>query len=214
MKAKLRVLIVEDSPEDALLIVRELQRPGYDVSYERVDTELSLKQVLARGNWDIVLCDYTLPQLSGAVALHIVRQIEADLPFIFVSGTLGEDVAVEAMKSGVDDYVMKNNLKRLVPVVERELAEAQIRKKARLLEVDRDQLIQELQAALTEVKRLSGLLAICPNCKRIRRADGTWQPIESYLQEHSGMQFTHGLCPECQACYNRPYEGNQLRDTL
>lgn len=214
MKAKLRVLMIEDSHEDALLIAHELQRPGYDVSFERVETEHSLKQALARGNWDVVLCDYTMPRLSGAAALDIVRQMEADLPFIYVSGTIGEDVAVEAMKSGVNDYVMKNNLRRLVPAVEHQLTETLTRKEARILEEDRNRLIEELQDALREVKRLRGLLVICPNCKRVRRADGTWQPIESYLQEHSGTQFSHGLCPECKACYERPYEGDELRDAV
>ena len=204
MKAKLRVLMIEDSQEDTVLIAHELGRPGYDVTYERVDTERTLKQALARGNWDVVLCDYTMPKFNGAAALHIVRQMEQELPFIYVSGTIGEDVAVEAMKSGVNDYVMKNNLRRLLPAVEHGVDQAEVRKRARMTEEDRDRLIQELEAALKEVKRLTGLLSICANCKRIRLPDGSWEPIESYIQKHSDAQFSHGLCPECRASYDHP----------
>lgn len=213
MKSKLRVLMIEDSHEDAVLIAHELGRPGYEITYERVDTERTLKQALARGDWDVVLCDYTMPKFSGAAALHIVRQMEEDLPFIYVSGTIGEDVAVEAMKSGVNDYVMKNNLKRLVPSVEHEIDQAEVRKKARITEEDRNRLIQELEAALKEVKRLSGLLPICANCKRIRLPDGSWEPIEIYIQERSEAQFSHGLCPECHACYERPPAEDPLNET-
>jgi two-component system, NarL family, sensor histidine kinase UhpB len=134
MKRQLKVLLVEDSEPDARLLIRELKLGGYLVQHQRVETAEALKAALANGAWDIVLCDYMLPQFSGDAALRMVNNSDLDLPFIFVSGTIGEETAVQAMKAGAHDYVMKNNLARLPAAVERELGEAQIRKKSRQVE--------------------------------------------------------------------------------
>jgi len=130
----LRVLIVEDSEADALLLVRELRRGGYDVAFERVDTVEALIDALAHREWDLVVSDYTMPRLSGTDALKLVREKNLDLPFIFASGTIGEDIAIEALKQGASDYVFKGNLKRLVPAIERELKEAELRRDRRRTE--------------------------------------------------------------------------------
>jgi diguanylate cyclase (GGDEF)-like protein/PAS domain S-box-containing protein len=130
----LRTLIVEDSEDDTLLLVDQLEiEGGRSVDWQRVDTEKSLTEALQQ-HWDIVLSDYTMPHLSGMRALEVVRQHDLDLPFIFVSGTIGENTAVKAMKSGAQDYVMKGNLSRLMPAVERELEEAQLRRERRQAE--------------------------------------------------------------------------------
>ena len=126
MKVPLHALVVEDSEEDTWLLVRELKRGNYEVTYERVETAESFQQGLASETWDIILCDFSLPRFSGQAALRIAIESGLDLPFIYVSGTIGEDVAVEAMKAA-HDYVMKNNLARLVPAVERELRDARER---------------------------------------------------------------------------------------
>lgn len=212
MKTKLNILIVEDAPDDAVLMTRELERADYDVTSKRVETEAALKEALAQETWDAVLCDYTLPRFSGTKALQIVNQTDADLPFIYVSGTIGEEVAVEAMKSGAHDYVLKSHLARLVPAVERELREAKIRREHRILEADRERLVTELSAALMDVKRLSGLLPICAGCKKIRTSRNDWQPIETYIQEHSIAQFTHGLCPDCLRQYGFPSGEDAVED--
>jgi len=128
MEKSLSVLIVEDSENDATLILRELHRGGYDVSYERVETAGAMNSALTRKTWEIVFCDYTMPRFTGVEALKILREQDKDLPFIFVSGTIGEDTAVEAMRNGANDYIMKGNLKRLIPAVERELREAEVRR--------------------------------------------------------------------------------------
>jgi CheY-like chemotaxis protein len=193
----LNILIVEDSLDDAALMILELGRAGYEVASKRVETESALRAALAQKIWDAVLCDYTLPQFSGPQALPIVNAADADLPFIYVSGTIGEDMAVEALKSGAHDYVLKNNLARLAPAFERALREAQLRRERRILEADRERLVVELKAALMDVKRLSGLLPICAGCKKIRTSRNEWQPIEVYIQEHSIAQFSHGLWPDC-----------------
>lgn len=130
----LRTLIVEDSEDDTLLLVDQLEiEGGRPVDWQRVDTEQALTEALQQ-HWDIVLSDYTMPHLSGMRALEVVRQYDPDLPFIFVSGTIGENTAVKAMKSGAQDYVMKGNLSRLMPAVARELEEAQQRRERRQAE--------------------------------------------------------------------------------
>ena len=111
-----RVLIVEDSEDDVLLLVWELKRGGYNLYYEAVDTRADMEAVLRTGPWDIVISDYSMPDFSGLEALATLRAHALDIPFIIVSGNIGEDVAVEAMKAGAHDYVMKRNLSRLIPL--------------------------------------------------------------------------------------------------
>src|SRR5205814_2768091 len=119
-----RALIVEDSEFDAQMMVNILRKGGYDVSYERVETAEALKHALTERKWDMILADYNLPEFDAPAALKIVQETGLDLPFIIVSGGIGEDIAVAAMKAGAHDYLMKGNLSRLVPAVERELREA------------------------------------------------------------------------------------------
>ena len=123
----LRVLMVEDSLDDAELVRYELERGGYRVISERVDTREDMAAALERTRWDIVLSDYAMPQFSGLDALALVKAKGLDLPFIIVSGTIGEDSAVAAMRSGAHDYVLKQSLARLCPALERELREAAVR---------------------------------------------------------------------------------------
>lgn len=133
MNKPLRALIVDDSENDALLVLRELNRSGYAVTHERVDTAADLRAALEKP-WDLIISDFVMPQFGGLEALKIVRDKGLDLPFIVVSGKIGEDTAVAAMKSGAHDYIMKTNLKRLGPAIERELREAQVRQERRQAE--------------------------------------------------------------------------------
>jgi PAS domain S-box-containing protein len=128
MSQALRVLIVEDSVEDTFFIVRELQRGGFIVSFERVETRMGMQAALNAQNWDIIISDYSLPQFGGPAALALYQQSGQDIPFIIVSGAIGEDRAVEMVKAGAHDYVMKDNLSRLVPAVEHELQTVQKRR--------------------------------------------------------------------------------------
>jgi signal transduction histidine kinase/DNA-binding NarL/FixJ family response regulator len=131
---KLRILIVEDSPDDAELEVLTLRRGGFDVAYDRVERPETMKAALAQGGWDLIVADYTMPHFNGLEALKMVRAKDADLPFILISGTVGEEFAVQAVKAGADDYILKPNLMRLCPVVERELSEAEVRRARRRIE--------------------------------------------------------------------------------
>ena len=109
------------------MLGQHLKRGGYEVDYERVETGDGFEQALDKGGWDIVFADYVLPGYSGLAALKAVQERELDIPFIVVSGRIGEETAVDAMKAGADDYVMKLNLARLAPAVQRELRETRLR---------------------------------------------------------------------------------------
>lgn len=141
MATPLQILLVEDSPNDAALIVRHLQRGGYDVAFERVDSYGDMNAALERQTWDLVISDHSMPNFSGTEALKLLRDRGSDAPFIFVSGTIGEETAVSALKSGAQDYLMKGHLQRLIPAIERELRECkQRRERVRL-----DQRMQHLE---------------------------------------------------------------------
>jgi diguanylate cyclase (GGDEF)-like protein/PAS domain S-box-containing protein len=127
MSIPLRVLIVEDSEDDALLIQRELRRGGFSVYLKRVETSRAMRIALEEESWDIVISDYNLPGFNGLAALQVLKQVGLDLPFFLVSGAVGDDIAVSAMQSGAQDYVKKDNLARLIPAIQRELREAQVR---------------------------------------------------------------------------------------
>jgi PAS domain S-box-containing protein len=126
-KKPLRVLIIEDSEFDARTLVNALRKGGYEPVFQRLDTPDEMAQALASNRWDVVLADYNMPKFNAPAALQMLQQSGQDLPFIIVSGGIGEDIAVAAMKAGAHDYLMKGNLARLVPAVERELREAETR---------------------------------------------------------------------------------------
>jgi len=126
MKIPICVLIIEDSEDDKELLLRELRQGGYDPQSLCVSTRETLTSALDKQTWDIILSDYSMPDFDGLSALKIVKGREPDIPFIMISGTIGEDVAVDAMKSGAQDYLMKGNLKRLVPAVVRELKDSEV----------------------------------------------------------------------------------------
>jgi two-component system sensor histidine kinase/response regulator len=122
-----RILIVDDSPDDAELAAQALRRGGRPLTYQRVDTPEAMRAALGEENWDVVIADYSMPRFNGLAALKMLRDTGLDLPFILVSGTVGEELAVEAMKRGADDYILKSNLARLPLAVERELRDCQVR---------------------------------------------------------------------------------------
>ena len=128
MATQLHVLVVEDNEDDMDLLLRELRRGGYETAPLRVQTYEEMKAALEQDTWDIVFSDYSLPKFSGIAALQLFREKDLDIPFIILSGTIGEGTAVAAMKAGASDYLMKGNLARLVPAVQRELREAEIRR--------------------------------------------------------------------------------------
>ena len=131
MRKPLRVLFVEDSGDDAELLLRELQQIGYEVEFERVQTDVAMRAMLTEKPWDLILSDYTLPKFSAPQALESLKASALDIPFIIVSGTIGEETAIAALKAGANDFVIKGKYARLGPAIERELREAESRRNHR-----------------------------------------------------------------------------------
>lgn len=127
MSEILNVLIVEDSITDAKLVVHELETLGQEIHWERVEEDSTMRAALAEKRWNLIISDWTMPKFTGARALAMVKELHLDVPFIIVSGSVGEDLAVEAMRSGANDYVLKDRLARLAPAADRELREAKVR---------------------------------------------------------------------------------------
>jgi PAS domain S-box-containing protein len=147
----LRVLVVEDSEADCELLLAHLARAGYDVTHELVQTADAMQAALDRAEWDLVLSDYSMPMFSATEALSTLRRAGLDIPFIIVSGTIGEETAVHALKSGAHDFLTKRQLSRLIPAIEREVREAAERRKLRTTETvltdTREQMRFALEAA-------------------------------------------------------------------
>jgi signal transduction histidine kinase len=148
----LKVLLIEDSEPDALLIRGHLESAGYRLQCKRVQTAHELHSALTKDSWDLVISDYRLPQFCGLDALKILQGHGLDLPFILVSGYIGEETAVAAMKAGAHDYLMKENLARLVPAVRRELKEAEVRQARAKAQAQLEQSNRELAQARADLE--------------------------------------------------------------
>jgi PAS domain S-box-containing protein len=147
MNKPLHVLIVEDSEDDAQLLLLELRRNDYEPVFERVESREAMEQALGRRQWDIVISDYIMPRFSGLHALGVLKDSGLDIPLIIVSGNIGEAIAVEAMRKGAHDYIIKGNLARLAPAVERELREAEVHRASKRAEEERVRLAAAAEAA-------------------------------------------------------------------
>jgi len=134
MSKPLRVLMVEDSEDDALLTILALEMGGFDPAYERVENAEAMWKALLEKPWDVILCDYQLPQFNGFAAIDLLKETGIDIPLIIVSGAIGEETAADCMRLGAFDYIMKSNLSRLVPAIERELKEAESRRQRKRAE--------------------------------------------------------------------------------
>src|SRR5437016_1819033 len=201
MAEPLRILLAEDSESDAELIQRELKRGGLDFQSRRVQTETEFRRELDRFQPHLVISDFSMPQFSGPKALAIARESRGDIPFIFISGTIGENVAVDMKKAGADDYVMKNNLARLLPALERELREAEVRRGRSLAEerlheseaaLHRAHLMARIAHVVTgaggpERRRATAIEAARAGAGgvvecRLRRAGGRWRRVRQVIE--------------------------------
>src|ERR1043166_2735311 len=210
MNRSIRVLLVEDSDSGALLLLRQMQKAGYAPSSKRVDTAETMAAALQEQPWDIIISDYMIPGFGGLDALELLKEKELDIPFIMVSGQMGEDVAVKAMKSGAHDYIMKDNLMRLIPAIERELGEAEIRrerKRSRAALRESEERFRQLAENIDVVffmfemqngQSSSRLSYVSPIYHRV------WgQPPEALLE--NGDSWLDAIHPE-----DRPWFGNGL----
>ena len=158
MKKPLRVLMVEDSEDDALLEIRALKNGGYDPEYERVETAGAMRTALREKTWDIILCDYQMPKFNGLAAIALLKETGIDIPMIIVSGAIGEETAADCMRYGAHDYIMKGNLPRLVPAIERELQEAESRRQRKQAEdklKKKDEELREMTQQLWQAAKLA-----------------------------------------------------------
>jgi len=150
MRIPLRVLLIEDSPDDALLLLHELRRCDYDPVSERVDTLASMQAALDKETWDVIIADYTLPRFNALQALALCKERAIDAPFIIVSGTVGDEKAVAAMKAGAHDFLAKSNLARLGPAIQRARQDADVRRACRRAEEALQKANEELEAKVEE----------------------------------------------------------------
>src|SRR5690242_688094 len=151
MTYPLHILMVEDSTSDADSLLREIQRGGYDPIYKLVDTEEAMRAELERQLWDIVISNYTMPRFNALAALHLTKQHDPDLPFIIASSDNGEEIAVEAMRAGAQDYVLKSNPSRLLPAIERELRERIVRRAGRQAQRELEENESRLRAIVSNI---------------------------------------------------------------
>src|SRR5712671_3367953 len=145
-RTPIQVLFVEDSEVDVELALRSLEQGGFEVSWDRVDLEEDLKRVLGSSKPQAILSDFSMPRFDGIDALRLAKELAPGVPFIFLSGTIGEERAIEAMRLGATDYVLKNNLRRLGTAVRRALSETAERQRVRVAEEERERLVQVLEA--------------------------------------------------------------------
>lgn len=153
MQHPLKLLLIEDSPDDAMLVVHQLSEGGFDVTYKIVETPQAFSAALAEGDWDIILADYSLPSFSAPKAFEILQQRNAEIPFLIVSGSTEDEVIIPSLKAGAKDFLSKDRLGRLVPAIERELLVARDRKAKRLAE-ERERLRDLFIATLTHDLRV------------------------------------------------------------
>jgi signal transduction histidine kinase len=182
----LRLLLIEDSEDDALLLVRELRKGGFDPDFARVDTPQGLVAALDEKTWDAVIADYNMPAFTGLDALRIIRAKGLDLPFILVSGVIGEEQAAQAMKAGAHDYIMKGNFPRLAPALQRELQDAEVRREQRQAEENlaeyREHLVEMVRERTAELEQANA--ALRAEIAERRRAE---EKINAYQEQLRSM---------------------------
>lgn len=199
----LRILLVDDSDHDRLIFVRAVCEGGLRfrvTEYERA--EEALDAVTRKSSeFDVAVVDNALPGMNGIEFCKAVRANGINLPLIILTGAGSEETAVEALRSGVNNYVIKESgpgYMELLPLVVRDVVRNHREYLARVAaEKEKERTIKELQQALHELTQLRGILPICSFCKRIRDDEGYWQQVEVYIRDHSHVEFSHSLCPEC-----------------
>jgi PAS domain S-box-containing protein len=176
MGRPLRVLIIEDSDDDTQLLLREVRRLGYEVEFEHVETEEALKSALTQQTWDLILSDYTMPQFSAPQALEVLKASGLDLPFIIISGTIGEETAVNSLKAGAHDFLTKGKYARLGPAIERELREAETRHEHKRME----------EAYALSQRRFQSLIEHAPDGIALLGLDGKLRQVTPSTQQILG----------------------------
>lgn len=192
----IQVLLIDDEPAQVWLVREYLAeattKTGQVIQLQNVELLADGLQQLAEKKFDVLLLDLSLPDSVGRETFQRVRQQFPALPVVVLTSLEDEDMGVQLIQAGAQDYLVKGQIngfvlyRTLLHAIERQQAEA-----------ERIRLIEELKRALAQVKTLRGLLPICAGCKKIRDDSGYWNQIEVYIMQHSDAQFSHGLCPDC-----------------
>jgi two-component sensor histidine kinase/FixJ family two-component response regulator len=192
MGRNIRLLQVEDSESDGLLIVRRLRKAGYEVDALRVETAAQMRAALAGGAWDVVIADYCLPTFSAPLALAVLKELDLDIPFLVVSGAMGEEVAVNMMKAGAHDYLLKDRLERLPPAVERELQDAALRRQHRESDRQLRALYSELETIYSNTPVL--MLVVDENYRVVKMNDAAARYSGIALEACAGRRICELIC--------------------
>ena len=212
MPKRRTLLLVEDNDDDVLLLqamIAELEQQRLNPSHFHLQVVPDLETAKSRCGADIdaVLLDLTLPDSRGPDTAAAFMRHAADLPVIILTGINDAELALQLVKQGAQDYLVKGHF-------DSTLLQRSVHYAIERFDILRDQqrLVNQLQTALKEIKTLSGLLPICAGCKKIRNDRGYWERIESYIQKHSNAEFTHGLCPACQQRYYPGFDPDAPED--
>jgi DNA-binding NtrC family response regulator len=196
MTTPLRVLNLEDNPDDSILLRRYLSRQGFELAFVAVSNEAQFKAALDQSDWDVILADYAVPGFDAPYALQVLRESGLDIPFIVLSGAVGEDVLVSIMRAGAADFILKDQLARLVPAIERELQEAANRR-----ERSREQI-----ARLQSEARLLAILDNSPAAIYMKDREGRYMLANRVCAEIFGAPSSeivgktdHDIFPEALA---------------
>lgn len=187
---RIRILLVENDEVDRMAVERLVRDKGLPYDLKTAASLAEGMEQINKFKFDVILLDY---QLGDGTGLDLLKEIR-ETPVILVTGSGSEEIAVQAMREGAYDYLIKDPVRNYLTVLPSTVQNVILRKRA---EEEREKLIKELQDALARVKTLHGLLPICSSCKKIRDDKGYWNQIESYIQDHSDAEFTHSLCPVC-----------------
>ncbi len=196
-----RYLVIDDDPGDIEILRRLLEdiSAGEAELTSFTDVESALPE-LGSGSFDLIFIDYVLGEKTGLEAFESIRGQGCESPVVLLTGRGSEQVAVDAMKAGVADYVVKGNLNAntLDRVVVNALAKFALEQRVKEQQLRLTDKVRELQDALDQVRTLEGLLPICAHCKKIRDDKGSWDQIEKYISQHSDVNFSHSICPDCE----------------
>jgi DNA-binding NtrC family response regulator len=185
---RIKVLLIEDNPGDVSLFRELLLQAGECfIDMTHADSLSSAFSFLSASNVDIILSDLGLPDGEGIDTFLSIHGVYPDVPVIVLTGLDDGELAIEAMRKGAQDYLVKGKV------------DSDLLVKAMRYSIERQKLITELANSLKEIKSLRGLLPICAWCKNVRDDKGYWKDVETYIKEHTGASFTHGICPECQS---------------
>ncbi len=186
MTQSIRVLFIEDNEDDVELISRLLLREtSVSVDIRHTDRLSSAIHLLVSEPFDVILSDLGLPDSQGMVTFSKLHSCRPNMPIIILSGLNDEALAVKAVQNGAQDYLVKGK-------VDGNLLGHSIR-----YAIERQKLLTQLEESLKEIQTLKGLIPMCAWCKKIRDDKGYWKKVETYIEEHTGAAFTHGICPEC-----------------